>query len=493
MKVDRTATTLPATTDAYQSGTSYTTTGTGDGTWYLHVRAKDNAGNWSTAAAHFAFTVDSAVNPPVITSSTHPDQTDAYRSGDFRATWTPPVGGAGGYSVLVDATPTTVPPATITTTGTTHSTSKTDGTWYLHVRGIDNTGTWGDTAHYRFTVDTTPPAAPLVDSADYPADAWSGDAGLPGIFTATSQDARLARVSYRLDGGTTTTLNTRSATTRITLTPDTTGSHLLSVTATDTAGNTSAATTYTFHVGTAGLTAPLSGEQVGHIVSLAAAGPDDLTGATFHYRRSEANTWATIDPSSVTLAAGGKEATWPVGMTEGKTPMLNWNTDALTADGELRIRAVFTGANSPAPSDEVTVELRRVTTLSPGRTHTLVNPTVVQASALNIAQARAEASPETLAPPYLDQTSGEIIAPVTTAAAENTATAPIEVTDVPADQGSDDASLPDAPEEPDGSTTTEDGVADPAETTSATVTPDTRIVAHSQSELEQRIGGSQHH
>ena len=50
VKMDNTATTVPAAT-VTQTGTSYSYTAT-SGTWYLHVRAEDNAGNWSTTATY---------------------------------------------------------------------------------------------------------------------------------------------------------------------------------------------------------------------------------------------------------------------------------------------------------------------------------------------------------------------------------------------------------------------------------------------------------
>lgn len=138
------------------------------------MRAKDRAGNWSSTAAHLPFKVDMTLPPsPVISSSTHPDQSDAYKSGSFSATWTPPSGASAGYSIVVDGTTDTVPDSTTETTGTSYTTTRSEGTWYLHVRGIDGNGTGGATSHYRFTVDTTAPGAPDVTSAAYPSDAWA--------------------------------------------------------------------------------------------------------------------------------------------------------------------------------------------------------------------------------------------------------------------------------------------------------------------------------
>lgn len=483
VSVDQSATTLPSSGGTTQTTTAYSTTVSADGTWYLHVRAKDAAGNWSASAAHFAFTVDSTLTLlPTIKSTTHPDQTSAYNSGALTATWTTS-GTATGYSYAVDSSATTVPDTTSDTTSAAYSGTKAEGTWYLHVRAVNSSGTWGATAHYRFTVDTTAPAAPTVGSADFPTDSWTGDAGDTGVFTLTSNDSRLAKLSYSLDGATATSLTVSAATTSITLTPADEGSHLLAVTATDKAGNVSAVTSYTFHVGTAGLTAPLNGEEVGYAATLAAAGPSDLTGATFQYRRSDAEAWADIPATDVVQASDGGAVTWPVTMTDGVAPELTWNTGGLAADGDLELRVVFGGANSPAPSEAVTALLTRVDLLGDTSDDT-TEPTTVQSYALDAAETRAEANPDNFAPPYLDESSGNIVAPVTDLTAEDDASETISLTGVPADIGTDDDTVDDAEEAADGTTDTEDGIADAAATVSVDVTPATGVVAHSQAELE---------
>ncbi len=45
-----------------------------DGVWYLHVIAKDKAGNTGTFGSHFKFSIDTAAKPPFVHSKTHPDQ-----------------------------------------------------------------------------------------------------------------------------------------------------------------------------------------------------------------------------------------------------------------------------------------------------------------------------------------------------------------------------------------------------------------------------------
>ncbi len=77
--------------------------------------------------------------------------------------------GVGGYSVLVDSDPGTTPPNTVTQDSSTLSTTLEPGTWYVHVRAVDNNGLWGEVLHAGpFTVmapapragEPAPPASP---------------------------------------------------------------------------------------------------------------------------------------------------------------------------------------------------------------------------------------------------------------------------------------------------------------------------------------------
>jgi hypothetical protein len=214
VSVDQSATTLPGT-GTVQTGTTFNAAVASDGTWYLHVRARDRAGNWSASAAHFPFQVDASLAlRPAVTSTSHPDQSAAYRTTAFTAAWET-TASAAGYSYAVDTSATTVPDTVSDGTTASYGTTKAEGTWYLHVRAVDAAGTWGPTAHYRFTVDTTAPAAPAVTSPDFPGDGWAGDAGDTGSFRLTSADPGLSALRYRLDDGTESTVTaTGSATCR---------------------------------------------------------------------------------------------------------------------------------------------------------------------------------------------------------------------------------------------------------------------------------------
>ncbi|WP_424857087.1 DNRLRE domain-containing protein [Streptomyces sp. SAI-170] len=433
--VDRVADTLPATTGTVQTATGLTTTVDADGTWYLHVRAKDRAGNWSAGAAHLPFRVDMTLPPsPVISSTTHPDQTGAYKSGSFSATWTAPTGASAGYSVVVDALADTVPDTTAETTTTSYSTTRTEGTWYLHVRGIDGNGTGGAASHYRFTVDTTAPGAPAVNSAAYPADAWAGGANVTGTFTLTPAGTDTRSLTYTLDGGAAQIVTTTGGPVDLPVTPATEGSHRLTVTATDRAGNVSAATQRAFHVGRAVVTAPANGEVLVGTVDLAVAAPASLTDVTFLQRASSADPWQVIPVAQVTRV-DGTAVTWPVALTGGSAPKLLWDTSSLSGSGGLQIGARFGGAYAPPAAEPVSVVVDRVEVIDGGGAGDVPEAEPAQAYALQQAEARAAEAPDAYAPPYVDPVSGDLVAPVVEQTSADEAAAPIQVTQVPADEG----------------------------------------------------------
>lgn len=512
VSVDRVADTVPATTGTVQTSTNFTTTVDADGIWYLHVRAKDQAGNWSSTASHLPFRVDMTLPPsPAISSSTHPDQTSAYKSGSFSATWTAPSGASAGYSIVVDDTADTVPDSTAETTGTSYTTTRTEGTWYLHVRGIDGNGTGGGTSHYRFTIDTTAPGAPAVTSAAYPSDAWAGGAQVTGTFTLSPSGTDTRSLTYSVDGGTAQTVTTTGGPVALPVTPATEGSHQLTVTATDRAGNVSAQTKRTFHVGRAAVTAPANGEVLIGSVDLAVSAPASLTDVTFLHRATSADAWQVIPASQVTRA-DGTTITWPVPLSGGSAPKLLWDTSSLSGSSGRQIGARFGGSYAPPEAEPVSAIVDRVEVIEGGTDDDMQESEPAQAYALEQAEARAAESPDAFAPPYIDPATGDLVAPVVEAASADEASAPIQVTQAPADEGSglpaedsEDGTKPDTvtteaqtPAPPaDGSaeTTGEESFAMPEDTTESTpapagptvteqVAPRTEVVEHSVTTLE---------
>ncbi|MFJ4774264.1 DNRLRE domain-containing protein [Streptomyces uncialis] len=511
--VDRVADTLPPTTGTVQTSTKFTTTVETDGTWYLHVRAKDRAGNWSSTAGHLPFQVDMTLpQSPLISSTTHPDQTGAYKSGSFSATWTAPSGNSAGYSIVVDGTTDTVPDNTAETTDHSYTTTRAEGTWYLHVRGIDANGTGGATSHHRFTVDTTAPDAPGVASPDYPSNSWAGGAQVIGTFTLTPDGTDTRSLTYSVDGGAAQTVTTTGGPVALPITPATEGSHQLAVIATDRAGNVSAETKRAFHVGRAAVTAPANGEVLVGSVDLAVTAPSSLADVTFLQRASSADPWQVIPASQVSRATDGSTVTWPVPLSGGTAPKLLWDTSSLSGSGDRQIGARFGGPYAPPEAEPVSVIVDRVEVIEGGMGDDTQESEPAQAYALEQAEARAADSPDTFAPPYVDPTTGELVAPVVESASASEASAPIHVIQAPADEGSglpvedtEDGAKPDTqshedqtPTPPaDGSveTTGEESFAmheDTAEPTPAPagptfteqVAPRTAVVAHSVTALE---------
>ncbi len=135
---------------------------TDSNSWYFHIKAVDNAGNWSSTATHYGpFYVDTA-NPPApnVSSATHPNENNWYSNDDPRLNWTEPsdVSGISGYSYVWDHSSDTEPDTEVDITDRTKSfTNQTDGIWYFHIRAKDNVGHWGETKHFTVRIDTTSP------------------------------------------------------------------------------------------------------------------------------------------------------------------------------------------------------------------------------------------------------------------------------------------------------------------------------------------------
>ena len=132
----------------------------------LRVRVMDKAGNLAVSDP-INIRVDRSTSPPVIVSSTHPDQDKWYTvsNPDFAWNFVDNVSGADGYSWALDHTENTIPPEIKMIEG--HVTFKTDtkaladGIWYFHLRGKDIAGNWSESSHYRIKIDSTPPTAKL--------------------------------------------------------------------------------------------------------------------------------------------------------------------------------------------------------------------------------------------------------------------------------------------------------------------------------------------
>lgn len=169
--------------DTHDTSTSATSQ-LADGVHYLHVRAKDTNGTWGPVA-HQRIAVDTTPPALAITSQTHPSESSTYTATTFAAEWTstaPELAPITGYSVVLDQAPTTQPPTDGTTqTEASYSAELAIGTSWLHVRGRDAAGNWGDTDHYKVQINDPSTLNSEVFSFTGAAQTWVVPEGVTSI------------------------------------------------------------------------------------------------------------------------------------------------------------------------------------------------------------------------------------------------------------------------------------------------------------------------
>ncbi|WP_143532198.1 RICIN domain-containing protein [Saccharothrix sp. ALI-22-I] len=212
----------------------------------------------------------------------------------------------------------------------------------------------------QFTVDTQDPGAPFVSSVDYPNDnKWHKAAGQAGTFTFTPPAGTADVHSYlwALDAVPTTEV-VAGADGKATpaITPATDGQHTLNVRTKDRSGRLSGISSYTFHVGRAGLLRPAEATRVPRRLQLQVDGEPAFTHVKFAWRRGPgAAVEADIPSANLTRANGAS-------LGAGFVPLSSfgefavWNAvDTLgEAAGVVQVKAVLatdaagTGAYSTA-------------------------------------------------------------------------------------------------------------------------------------------------
>lgn len=162
----------------------------GDGNWFVHVMAKDRAGNLGPCA-RFNALVDSEAQAPMVKSTTHPPN-QWVKANTPKLGWEAPreLSGVEGYYVALDSQPHTIPGPNqgkwITDTTLTAPALK-DGKYYFHIVAKDRVGNLSrEAAHYAILIDSTPPRTrmkslpPILDRTQVALE-WESVDDLSGI------------------------------------------------------------------------------------------------------------------------------------------------------------------------------------------------------------------------------------------------------------------------------------------------------------------------
>jgi hypothetical protein len=276
------ATTVPGSAVTCGAATTVDLSGAGrDGSYTLSVTATDAAGNVS-AAGTASYALDTTPPPaPVVTSPGASTKLPTFgiADGEPSAVLTCVLTSPKGRTVF----PTT-PPATCPTPATFDTTAFADGTYTLVVTATDAAGNSTSTTT-TWLRDTTAPAVPSV--------ALTVPASSPGNVAApqfTVSDAE-AGVSYACTVTGASTVPSSAVGCGVTTSVDLTGGgrdgmYTLSVTATDAAGNTSAAGSATYTLDTAAPPTPLvtlsaPGSSPGNVTAPQFAVTDTEVGVTY--------------------------------------------------------------------------------------------------------------------------------------------------------------------------------------------------------------------
>ncbi|MBL8899160.1 MAG: S8 family serine peptidase [Planctomycetes bacterium] len=182
--------------------------------YYLHLAARDVAGNYGPTAHYGPFRIDFVVptapsNPSSTTHALNTWDRDAVVRVNFIGS-SDVHSGLAGYRAQWDTTPSTAVTSAVTTNpvGTTQIVSPTLATsnagYYLHLAAIDNAGNVSSTLHYGpFRIDTTMPLAPTaISSTTHTLNTWSNQATI-GFQWTNGSDAHsgLAQTAVLLASG----------------------------------------------------------------------------------------------------------------------------------------------------------------------------------------------------------------------------------------------------------------------------------------------------
>jgi hypothetical protein len=131
------------------SGTSTATFG-GNGTYYLHIQARDAAGNVS-ATEHYSYFFEDLV-APVLSSLSNDSNVTKSKTHTLNCVDASPC----TYRYVIDQSPTTLPTGGYSATSSVTTTTG-DGVYYIHAQARDSAGNESTVAHASFVMDTTTP------------------------------------------------------------------------------------------------------------------------------------------------------------------------------------------------------------------------------------------------------------------------------------------------------------------------------------------------
>ncbi|MGW4060853.1 S8 family serine peptidase [Amycolatopsis sp. NPDC004747] len=223
-----------------------------NGPWKLVVT--DNFGFDEGTLTHWDLVLaEPPVGLPVVTSATYPSDSLPHGGAGVAGTFSFAPGDAvpvAKYSYQLDGEATAKEVTATDSRATVTVTPAVAGHRTLTVRAFNGVGEPSDVFVYDFIVaDQPPPAAPVVSSSDYPAEAQAnGGVGLPGTFTfKPGGSAAVTKYVYRLDTDAAPSEVAATGQVSVGITPSTAGARTLTVRAAN-GGVLSAPTTYSFTV-----------------------------------------------------------------------------------------------------------------------------------------------------------------------------------------------------------------------------------------------------
>ena len=175
-----------------------------DGSWFAHVCAVDNAGNWGLPVHGGPYVVDTTAPTGLMASSTSHAVSDWSNDStvDFAFSGAADANGIAGYAVAFDEGAATEPSCAVTQAGSTYEgNAAPDGVdWWLHVRAVDPAGNCGATVHLGpFWIDSTPPLAVAEVSSASHGDGLPKRDGTIEVAWPAAADGLSGIASYRYE------------------------------------------------------------------------------------------------------------------------------------------------------------------------------------------------------------------------------------------------------------------------------------------------------